>query len=67
LFWLVLVCAMGLGWWVDRSRLSAVAELVLEKIQAVEEGFEAASTTTVIGKVHVRVMASKTSFPKVDP
>jgi hypothetical protein len=23
LFWLVLVCAMGCAWWVDRSRLEA--------------------------------------------
>jgi hypothetical protein len=26
LFWLVLVCTMGLGWWLDRSHQAALAE-----------------------------------------
>jgi hypothetical protein len=24
LFWLVLVCAMAIGWWIDRSRLDSL-------------------------------------------
>jgi hypothetical protein len=33
LFWLVLVCAMGLGWWIDRTRLAGLYGNLIHYIQ----------------------------------
>ena len=37
LFLLVVIAAMGCGWWVDHMRLSPAADLVLDQIRAINE------------------------------